>query len=151
MSAITLHLVSETDAAEVLHFETENRAFFERTVAGFGDDYYTLETARCTLAARVLEREEGDSYFYLIRDPAGELVGCVSLFGVQRGPVSRRLPLPKTSGRSSSSLKTASSSGAGRAAATCSTGCGRTACCSSAWRTLTSEQGPAKVGAWCVR
>jgi hypothetical protein len=65
ISAITLHLVSETDAAEVLRFELENCAFFERTVAGFGDDYYTLETVRRTLAARVLEREEGASYFYL--------------------------------------------------------------------------------------
>lgn len=86
MPAITLHPVSEAAAAEVLRFERENRAFFERTVAGFGDDYYTLEAVRRTLAARVQDREADASYFYLIRDPAGELVGRVSLFGVQRGP-----------------------------------------------------------------
>jgi [ribosomal protein S5]-alanine N-acetyltransferase len=86
MSAITLHPVAETDAAEVLRFELENRAFFERPVAGFGDDYYTLETVRHILAARVQDREEDESYFYLIRDPAGELVGRVNLFDVQRGP-----------------------------------------------------------------
>ena len=43
MSAVTLHPVAEADAAEVLHFELENRTFFERFIAGFGDDYYQLK------------------------------------------------------------------------------------------------------------
>lgn len=86
MSAITLHPIAEADAAEVLRFELENRTFFERTVAGFGDDYYNLEAVERILAARVQDWAEDASYFYLVRDAAGELVGRISLFDVQRGP-----------------------------------------------------------------
>lgn len=68
MSAITLHPIAEADAAEVLRFELENRTFFERTVAGFGDDYYNLEAVERILAARVQDWAEDASYFYLVRD-----------------------------------------------------------------------------------
>jgi len=86
MSAISLHPIAEAAAAELLRFELENRAFFERAIAGFGDDYYNLKTVERTTAERVQDWEEGESFYYLIRDAAGELVGRVSLFGVRRGP-----------------------------------------------------------------
>ena len=86
MADITLHPIAETDAAEVLNFELENRAFFEKTIAGFGDGYYNLKTVERITAERVRDWEEGSSYFYLIRGAVGELVGRVSLFGVRRGP-----------------------------------------------------------------
>lgn len=38
------------------------------------------------IAERTRDWEEDESYFYLVRDVAGELVGRVSLFGVRRGP-----------------------------------------------------------------
>ena len=88
MSAVTLHPVAETDAAEVLQFELENRDFFERSIAGFGDDYYDLKTTARSLAENVGDWAAG-SYAYLIRDVAGELVGRVNLFGVQRGPAQK--------------------------------------------------------------
>lgn len=85
MSELTLHPIAEADAAEVLRFELENRAFFERSIAGFGDDYYTLEAVTRILNERALDWREDKSYYYLIR-VAGELVGRISLFDVQRGP-----------------------------------------------------------------
>lgn len=87
MSTITLHPIAEADAAELLRFETENRAFFERSMAGFGSSYYNLKTLEATIAERAEAWEAGESYFHLIRNAAGELVGRVNLFGVRRGPV----------------------------------------------------------------
>ncbi len=86
MSTITLHPIADADVTELHRFETENRAFFERTIAGFGDDYYKLETLEQIIAERAQDWENGDAYYYLIRDEAGELVGRISLFDVQRDP-----------------------------------------------------------------
>ncbi len=86
---ITLHPIAEADAAELLRFELENRAFFEKSIAGFGDDYYNLETVERVTAERVQDWEEGESFYYLIRDAVDELVGRISLFDVRRGPLQR--------------------------------------------------------------
>ena len=84
---VTLHPIAATDAAELLRFETENRAFFERSIAGADDEFYTLGSIERFIAERAEEWAEGSSYYYLVRDVAGELVGRVSLFDVQRGPI----------------------------------------------------------------
>lgn len=89
MSSLTLYPIAEAEAAELLRFETENRAYFERSIAGFGDDYYRLETLKQVIAERTEDWSSGKAYYYLIRDAAGELVGRVSLFGVRRGPAQR--------------------------------------------------------------
>ena len=86
MADITLHPIAEADAAEVLNFELENRAFFEKTIAGFGDGYYNLKTVERITAERIQDRQADRSYTYLIRGATGELIGRVSLFGVRRGP-----------------------------------------------------------------
>lgn len=86
MADITLYPIGEADAAELLRFELENRTFFEKTIAGFGDGYYNLKTVERITAERVRDWEEDESYYYLIRDAAGELIGRISLFGVRRGP-----------------------------------------------------------------
>ena len=70
MIDITLHPVAKTDAAE-LQFELGNRDFFERFIAGFGDDYYHLEAVARILAQCVEAWTEGQSYAYLIRGAAG--------------------------------------------------------------------------------
>lgn len=85
MPNITLYPIAEADAAEVLQFELENRGFFERSIAGLGDDYYNLETLKKITAKNIKAWETSDAYPYLIRDVAGELVGRVNLFGVQYG------------------------------------------------------------------
>lgn len=85
--AVTLHPITDADPAELLRFETANRAFFERSIAGADDEFYTLESIERFIAERAREWDEGSSYYYLIRDVAGELVGRASLFDVQRGPV----------------------------------------------------------------
>lgn len=85
MTQITLHPIAEADVTELHSFELENRAFFEKTIASFGDDYYERATLEQITAERVQDWEDGDAYFYLIRDSAGELAGRINLFDVQRG------------------------------------------------------------------
>lgn len=53
MADITLHPIAEAEAAELLRFELENRAFFEKSITGFGDDYYNLKTVEHITAERV--------------------------------------------------------------------------------------------------
>lgn len=85
MTTLSLHPVAEADAAEVLRFETENRAFFERTLPSMGDAYFTPAATETVLAERVRAWAEDVSYHFLIRQ-SRELVGRIGLFGVQRGP-----------------------------------------------------------------
>lgn len=84
--SVTLYPIADADAAELLRFETENRAFFERSIAGFGDDFYNLRTVVQVIADLTEAWQNDEAYYYLIRNAAGELVGRVSLFGVRRGP-----------------------------------------------------------------
>lgn len=65
MPQITLHPIAEADPDEILHFEVENQAHFERTVASFGDDYYELETIQLITAERARDWEKGSAYYYL--------------------------------------------------------------------------------------
>lgn len=89
MADITLRSIAEADAAELLRFEMENRAYFERAMAGFGDDYYNLETVERVTAERVQDWRDDEAYVYLIRDAVDELVGRINLFDVRRGPLQR--------------------------------------------------------------
>lgn len=89
MPAVALHPIAGADAAELLRFETDNRDFFERSMAGFGDDYYNLTAVERVIAERTEDWHDDEAYYYLICDAAGELVGRVNLFGVQRGPAQR--------------------------------------------------------------
>jgi len=46
MTKVTLQPIEEAEVHELLRFEQENRAHFERSVAGFGDDDYELEALK---------------------------------------------------------------------------------------------------------
>lgn len=39
MADVTIHLLTEADAEDILRFELENRAFFAATLSDRGDDY----------------------------------------------------------------------------------------------------------------
>ena len=85
MSDIMIELLREEDAEEFLLFETENRAFFERTISGRGDAYYQLDNIRAILRKLMEEREKDLCYMYLIRNRDREIVGRVNLVSVVRG------------------------------------------------------------------
>jgi len=82
---VTLHLVTEADAEEILEFELENRAFFESRLTKRRDDYYFLESLRPILREIEQDHENDLAHMYLIRNEAGELVGRLNLFDIARG------------------------------------------------------------------
>ena len=84
---VSLHPLVPDDAAELLDFESDNRAFFERTIPGRGDAYYDIAAVLETIERNVEERRRGTDFMYAIRDGDGGIVGRINLVEVQRGPV----------------------------------------------------------------
>lgn len=83
----TLHAIEPTDAADVLRFELENRAYFEETLPPRAEHSYTPSGVERAIAVAVDDRRHDRAYGYLIRNRAGELVGRVNLVDIERGPV----------------------------------------------------------------
>lgn len=89
MAAVTVHLLTEADAEELLHFELENRAFFTATLFDRGDDYFNLDHIRDAIKEAVKEQEQKERFMYLVRNEAGEVVGRVNLFDLEYGDFER--------------------------------------------------------------
>ncbi len=89
MADVTIHLLTEADAEDILHFELENRAFFAATQSDRGDDYFNLDHIRDGLREVVREQVKGESYMYLVRDRAGEAVGRINLYDIDYGNIQR--------------------------------------------------------------
>lgn len=79
---LTLELLSEDMADELLQFELDNRAFFESMIPGRGDDYYNPETFRAVLRGLIQERVEGTAFMYIIRNEEGQLAGRMNLVNI---------------------------------------------------------------------
>lgn len=82
----SLELIPPTldSADELLRFETDNRAFFEARINRRPPGYYSPEGVRAAIALAEREAAEDRGYQFLVRTPAGELVGRVNLAGVKR-------------------------------------------------------------------
>ncbi|MFC9601273.1 GNAT family N-acetyltransferase [Peribacillus butanolivorans] len=74
--------LNERDAEELFTFECNNRRFFEQTVPSRGDDYYTFETFKNRHRELLKEQEENISYFYLIKNDSGSIVGRINLVDI---------------------------------------------------------------------
>lgn len=85
---LTLHLVTPGDAAAIIAFELENRAFFAQSVPYRGDDYFDRGTMERFLAEVEAEQARGECFLYLVRRPDGELVGRVNLVDVDQSTAS---------------------------------------------------------------
>jgi [ribosomal protein S5]-alanine N-acetyltransferase len=83
----SVRLLLESDAAALLRFEEENRAFFEATLPPRPTTYFSLESVQQSITASLTERRAGSAYMYVIVDDDGEIVGRVNLSDVVRGPV----------------------------------------------------------------
>ncbi|ADI00144.1 GNAT family N-acetyltransferase [Salisediminibacterium selenitireducens] len=77
---IQLTALRKDDARDLLAFETENRAYFERSVPGRGEAYYNPETFAVRHQALLDEQDRGEGYFYLIRDGEGAIIGRINAF-----------------------------------------------------------------------
>lgn len=79
---ISLGLLQENDAEELLKFERVNRFFFEKMVPGRGGDYYQWETFIQRHRELLEEQERGVCRFYLIKDPDGNIAGRINLVDI---------------------------------------------------------------------
>lgn len=76
------------NAAEVLAFELENRAYFESILAGRGDAYYHLEHVAATLA-QAQERAAAGLEYHVLAWYDEELVGRLALRNIERNTYCR--------------------------------------------------------------
>lgn len=81
---IIIEELHEEDAEKLFEFELDNRVFFEKMVPSRGDDYYNFETFKNRHAALLDEQEEGLSYFYLIKNKNGSILGRMNLVDIDK-------------------------------------------------------------------
>ncbi|AOH56297.1 hypothetical protein ABE28_018180 [Peribacillus muralis] len=74
--------LNEEDAKELYIFECKNRAFFEQTIAGRGDDYYNVDTFEIRHRDLLKEQEDAACSCYLIKEDAGTIVGRINLVDI---------------------------------------------------------------------
>ncbi|WHY55630.1 GNAT family N-acetyltransferase [Peribacillus simplex] len=79
---IYIHRLNEQDAHALFAFECNNRSFFEQTVPGRGDDYYSFGTFEIRHKELLKEQEDAISSFYLIKDRSGKIVGRINLVDI---------------------------------------------------------------------
>ena len=81
---MTVKRLTHEDSKELFSFENENRTYFERMVPSRGEEYYQLDTFLRRHEELLAEQDQGLSYFYLIRDQNGEILGRVNVVDIDR-------------------------------------------------------------------
>jgi len=79
---IKIKPLSITDEFALFEFERNNRDFFEKWVPERGDDFYQIENFQIRHQELLKEQENGESFFYLIKDEVGSILGRVNLFDI---------------------------------------------------------------------
>ena len=79
---ITLEALHINDAESLFEFELENRTFFEEMVPSRGDDYYIFEIFKRRQQALLDEQAQGRSYFYLIKNNNGSILGRMNVIDI---------------------------------------------------------------------
>ena len=70
---------------EILYkFEIENQAFFEKTVPSRGDAYYQFENFKEIYTCLLEEQVAKASYFYLIKNEHGDILGRINLTDINK-------------------------------------------------------------------
>ncbi|WP_249872648.1 GNAT family N-acetyltransferase [Oceanobacillus saliphilus] len=84
MMNIAIKKLQEEEFEKLFEFELENRAYFEEMVPSRGDDYYNLETFKQRNKALMDEQNQGVSYFYLINNQEGIILGRMNLVDIEK-------------------------------------------------------------------
>lgn len=79
---ISLELLQEKDAEDLFDFEIKNREFFEQSVPGRGDSYYTWDAFLKRHRDLLAEQAEGHCQFYLVKDGYGNIAGRINLVDI---------------------------------------------------------------------
>lgn len=81
---ILIEKLRATDEESLYKFELENRNFFEKMVPTRGDDYFKFEIFKRRHEEILDEQAEGVSYYYLIKDEKGSILGRINLVNIDR-------------------------------------------------------------------
>lgn len=81
---ISLEKLQRADAEKLYEFELENRDFFEKMVPSRGKDYYDFETFKIRNEALLDEQTKGQSYYYLIKNENGFILGRMNLVDIDK-------------------------------------------------------------------
>ncbi|SER57707.1 GNAT family N-acetyltransferase [Salipaludibacillus aurantiacus] len=76
---IAIEKLKQSDAEKLFEFEGKNRTYFETMIPGRGDDYYEFETFIKRHTSLLEEHSKGVSYYYLIKDTRGFILGRINL------------------------------------------------------------------------
>ena len=83
MSQLEISPPSIADAATLLDFERENRAFFEARINARPANFYNYETVCYSIEEASQHRILGTGYQYLIKS-SGEILGRINLSGIAK-------------------------------------------------------------------
>ncbi|MEK5175655.1 GNAT family N-acetyltransferase [Heyndrickxia sp. FSL W8-0496] len=81
---ITIEKLKDEDAKKLYEFELDNRGFFEKMVPSRGEDYYNFENFKIRHKELLDEQALGLSYFYLIKNKKGSILGRMNLVDIDK-------------------------------------------------------------------
>ena len=84
MTDITLVPPQAEDAAELLRFELDNRAYFESMINARPPDYYSLDGVAAGIEAARREAAQDLGHQYLVRAAGGAILGRLNFMRVRR-------------------------------------------------------------------
>lgn len=84
MKSIIIKKLQVEDFDKLFEFELENRGYFEEMVPSRGDDYYNFEIFRQRNKILIDEQAQGLSYYYLIKDKEGTILGRINLVDIEK-------------------------------------------------------------------
>ncbi|RIW30930.1 N-acetyltransferase [Bacillus salacetis] len=80
-----LERLRQQDAPELYAFECENREFFETMVPGRGEEYFQYDFFLERHRSLLEEQSQGLSFFFLIKNQSGDILGRVNLVDIDAG------------------------------------------------------------------
>ena len=75
---------AHADAASLLAFELDNRAFFESTINARPAGYYSLDGVQASISSAMADAMVDRGYQFLLKDDGGTIVGRANLSAVKR-------------------------------------------------------------------
>lgn len=81
---ITLEKLEYVDIENLYEFELKNRTYFEKMVPSRGNDYYHFKNFKMINEMLLEEQAQKLSYFYLIKNENGQIVGRINLVDIDK-------------------------------------------------------------------
>lgn len=79
---ITLEKLNKQDFPALYKFELENRNYFAKNIPDRGDDYFIEDNFLKRNYGLLDEQESQQSFFFLIKNAAGQLIGRINLVDI---------------------------------------------------------------------